>query len=81
VRPQIQERLGRQIVHAIDTRFDTLGAACLIRASHSCMNLRGARAQGAHMVTTHLLGVFHDDPAMRAEFRSLATADRSEPDW
>lgn len=75
--PQIQERLGQQIIHALDTKLTTLGAACLIRASHSCMNLRGAHAQGAHMVTSHVLGAFHDDPAVRAELLSLTTTEHN----
>ncbi|WP_211265429.1 GTP cyclohydrolase I [Actinacidiphila oryziradicis] len=80
-RPQIQERLGQQIVHAIDTKLSTIGAACVIRASHSCMNLRGAHAQGAHMVTTHVLGAFHDDPTVRAEFLSLTPTTQLDHNW
>src|SRR5205807_5162993 len=33
-RPQVQERLGDQIVVTIDRHLDTLGAACQIRAVH-----------------------------------------------
>jgi GTP cyclohydrolase I len=71
-RPQVQERLGRQIVDAITGRLETQGAACLIRATHTCMTLRGATAVGAEMVTSHLLGAFRDDAAVRVEFLSLA---------
>lgn len=71
-RPQVQERLGDQIVTAIATHLDTLGAACILRATHSCMTLRGARATGAVMVTSHLTGRFRDDPAARGEFLQLA---------
>jgi GTP cyclohydrolase I len=80
-RPQVQERLGQQIVHAIDTKLSVIGAACVIRGSHSCMSLRGARAQGAYMVTTHMLGVFHDDPAVRAEFLSLIPTTQPDHNW
>jgi GTP cyclohydrolase IA len=71
-RPQVQERLGDQITAAIDKHLDTRGAACMIRAAHSCMTLRGARATGAMMVTSHLTGMFRDDPAVRSEFLNLA---------
>jgi GTP cyclohydrolase I len=71
-RPQVQERLGRQVVDAITNRLGTQGAACVIRAVHTCMTLRGAGAVGAEMVTSHLLGVFRDDTAVRVEFLSLA---------
>lgn len=71
-RPQIQERLGDQITSAFTRNLDTLGAACVIRGSHTCMTLRGARAVGSHMVTSHLVGVFRDDPMVRGEFLALA---------
>jgi GTP cyclohydrolase I len=71
-RPQVQERLGDQIVAAVDKHLDTRGAACVLHSVHTCMTLRGARATGATMVTSHLTGVFRDDPAARAEFLQLA---------
>jgi GTP cyclohydrolase I len=71
-RPQVQERLGDQIVTAIDKHLDTRGAACMITAVHSCMTLRGAKAAGAKMVTSHLTGLFREDAAARAEFIQLA---------
>lgn len=73
-RPQVQERLGHQIVSTIDTNLDTRGVACLLRATHSCMTLRGAKAVGAGMVTSHLTGLFKDDSAARSEFLRLAGA-------
>lgn len=72
-RPQMQERLGDQIVAALDKHLDTRGSACVIRAVHTCMTLRGARATGAAMVTSHLTGAFRDDPAARAELLHIAT--------
>jgi GTP cyclohydrolase I len=44
----------------------------VIRSSHSCMTLRGARATGAEMVTSRLRRVFRDRPEARAEFLQLA---------
>ncbi len=73
-RPQVQERLGDQVVSAITGNLETAGAACVLEASHSCMTLRGARAVGASMVTSHLRGVFRESPAARAEFLQLALA-------
>lgn len=71
-RPQMQERLGDQVVKAIGDNLDTVGAACVIRSQHSCLTLRGARAAGAGMVTSHLRGAFRDDAAMRGEFLELS---------
>ncbi|WP_371500340.1 GTP cyclohydrolase I [Kitasatospora sp. NBC_00374] len=70
-RPQVQERLGRQVVEALDSHLDVQGAACLIRSQHACMTLRGARAHDAAMVTTHLTGLLDTDPARRAEVLAL----------
>ncbi|MEV8095204.1 GTP cyclohydrolase I [Kitasatospora sp. NPDC085879] len=70
-RPQVQERLGRQVVEALDAHLDVQGAACLIRSQHACMTLRGARAHDAAMVTTHLTGVLDTDLARHAEVLAL----------
>ncbi|WP_327074458.1 GTP cyclohydrolase I [Kitasatospora purpeofusca] len=70
-RPQVQERLGRQVVEALTDNLDAAGAACLIRSQHACMTLRGARAHDAAMVTTHLAGAMDNDPALRAEVLAL----------
>lgn len=70
-RPQIQERLTQQVTAALDTHLATAGSACVIRATHSCMSLRGVRAVGAAMVTSSLTGAFRDDASCRAEFMAL----------
>jgi GTP cyclohydrolase I len=77
-RPQVQERLGDQIVQAIARNLNTAGAACIIRSTHTCMTIRGVRAAGAAMVTSHLTGEFRENAAMRAEFLQLA-AERPDP--
>jgi GTP cyclohydrolase I len=71
-RPQVQERLGDQITAAIVTHLDVRGAACILRAVHTCMTLRGARAAGAVTVTSHLRGALRDDAAARAELLRFA---------
>lgn len=73
-RPQVQERLTRQIVDALEHHLTPLGAACVIRSSHACMALRGVRAQGATMVTSRLSGRFLTNDATRSEFMALAGA-------
>lgn len=73
-RPQVQERLGDQVTAAISEHLETRGAACLLRCTHSCMTLRGARAAGAAMVTSHVTGLFREDQRARAEFMHLAAA-------
>jgi GTP cyclohydrolase I len=73
-RLQVQERLTTQITTALDTYVQTQGSACVLKASHSCMTIRGAKKAQAEMVTSSLTGAFHDDPATRAEFLALAQA-------
>lgn len=71
-RPQIQERLTNQITDALDEHLSPLGAACLIRATHTCMSLRGVRSVGASMVTSSTTGLFREDARTRQEFMALA---------
>jgi GTP cyclohydrolase I len=71
-RPQVQERLGQQVVEAIDDHMDVVAAGCVITSAHTCMTLRGARAEGAEMVSSHLVGKFRSDAATRGEFMALA---------
>lgn len=71
-RLQTQEAIGVQVTSAIDAHLDTLGAACVLTASHGCMAHRGVRKPGATMVTSSLTGAFRIDAAVRAEFLALA---------
>jgi GTP cyclohydrolase I len=70
-RPQVQERLGEQIVESLSTRANCLGAACQVTAEHFCMTLRGVKAAGARMTTVHLKGAFDQDPLIRDGFLRL----------
>jgi GTP cyclohydrolase I len=72
-RPQVQERLTGQIADALEQHLAPLGAGCLIRASHSCMALRGAR-KDSMMVTSALRGIIKDESQARAEFLSLSVS-------
>jgi GTP cyclohydrolase I len=69
--PQMQERIGYQVVTAISKHLDVQGAGCMISGDHTCMTLRGACSAGASMLTTHLSGCFFDAP-VRAEFLALS---------
>lgn len=69
--PQIQERLTSQITDALVEHLAPKGAACVIRATHSCMTIRGVRAQGAVMTTSSMTGALRDKAEARAEFMAL----------
>lgn len=70
-RPQVQERLTTQVADALVDHLDPEAAGCILRATHSCMSLRGVKKTGAAMTTSVLRRRFKTDPAMRAEFLSL----------
>lgn len=81
-RPQVQEELTNQIADFLwgligdsdyndaDGWVDRGGVGVLIRASHSCMSLRGVCHSGV-MTTSALRGVF-EQSEVRSEFLSLA---------
>lgn len=71
--PQLQEQLGDQLVDAIMTSIDAAGAAVTIRATHTCMALRGATTgPTTYMVTTTRRGELLESP-YREEFSALTT--------
>lgn len=70
-RPQMQERLGYQVVSALDEHLATQGSACVLDALHTCMTLRGARSRTARMTTSNLSGEFLEDGRIREEFLAL----------
>lgn len=78
-RAQTQERLTTQIANHLEERLAPLGVGVVIEAEHTCMSLRGARAEGARTVTSALRGHLKRDPSARAEFLSLTRNLRSNP--
>ncbi|MDR3272584.1 MAG: GTP cyclohydrolase I FolE [Flavobacteriaceae bacterium] len=67
-RPQVQERLTRQIVEAIKEALDTKDVACVIDARHLCVNSRGIKDYNSSTVTAELSGMFQTNPTTRKEF-------------
>lgn len=72
-RPQVQERLTKQIADWLHTHLDPGGVGVVIEAEHLCMTLRGVRTGGTTTVTSSLLGSLREDPRSRAEFLALTT--------
>jgi GTP cyclohydrolase I len=72
-RPQVQERLTKQIADWLQEQLQPRGVGVVIEAEHLCMTLRGVQAAGARTLTSTLLGTLRDDPRSRAEFLGLAT--------
>jgi len=73
-RPQLQERLTKQIADAIMQHVKALGVIVVMEAEHMCMTMRGVNKPGSYTVTSAVRGVLHDDEALRAEALSLIKA-------
>jgi GTP cyclohydrolase I len=70
-RPQVQERLTKQIADWLSERLHPKGVGVVIEAEHTCMTLRGVQAIGSSTVTSTLLGTLRADARSRQEFFSL----------
>ncbi|WP_432003247.1 GTP cyclohydrolase I FolE [Streptomyces sioyaensis] len=71
-RPQVQERLTKQVADWLQTQLEPKGVGVVIEAEHTCMTLRGVQATGSSTLTSTLLGTLRSDARSRAEFLSLA---------
>ena len=70
-RPQVQERLTKQVAELLNEQLTPRGVGVVIEAEHSCMVLRGAHASGASTVTSAVLGRLRTDARSRQEFFAL----------
>jgi GTP cyclohydrolase IA len=70
-RVQTQERLTQHVADHLQTHLAPRGVGVVVTATHSCMTLRGPRAEGTRTMTSALSGRLRDDAAARAEFLSL----------
>jgi len=71
-RPQVQERMTKQIAGWLDDHLQARGVGVVLRAEHTCMTLRGVSARGSDTVTSALMGLVRTDERTRAEFLALA---------
>ncbi|SFP18482.1 GTP cyclohydrolase I [Geodermatophilus dictyosporus] len=70
-RPQVQERMTRQIADALAEHLQPRGVLVVIEAEHLCMGMRGIRKPGSTTVTSAVRGIFRDNAATRAEAMGL----------
>ncbi|MEE4418362.1 GTP cyclohydrolase I FolE [Streptomyces bugieae] len=71
-RPQVQERLTKQVADWLQTQLEPKGVGVVIEAEHTCMTLRGVQATGSSTLTSTLLGTLRNDARSRAEFLALS---------
>jgi GTP cyclohydrolase I len=73
-RPQVQERLTKQIADWLAEQLHPKGVGVVIEAEHTCMTLRGVHAAGSTTVTSTMLGSLREDARSRQEFFALTGA-------
>lgn len=66
-RPQVQERLTRQVADAMQNSLDPKGVMVVIEAEHLCMSMRGVKQAGSTTVTSAVRGLFRSSVATREE--------------
>ena len=67
-RPQVQERLTKQIVTELQKVLKTKDIACVIDAKHLCVNSRGIKDIKSSTLTSEFGGKFKYDQATKDEF-------------
>ena len=70
-RPQLQERITKDVAEALVENLDPHGVIVVIEAEHMCMTMRGVRKPGSKTVTSAVRGIFAEDAAARAEVLTL----------
>ena len=76
-RPQVQERLTKQIVTELKKVLKTEDVACVIDAKHLCVNSRGIKDIDSSTVTSEFGGKFKYDQASKDEFLKYIQLDTS----
>ncbi len=70
-RPQVQERMTRQIADSLADVLKPRGVLVVVEAEHLCMTMRGVRKPGTTTVTSAVRGIFRENAATRSEAMSL----------
>lgn len=68
---QVQERIGTEILAAIEEVLEPMGAAVIIQARHLCMERRGIQKPGTITITSSLSGVFRANPETKKELWAM----------
>ncbi|MFH1238744.1 MAG: GTP cyclohydrolase I, partial [bacterium] len=70
-RPQLQERLTKQIADTIMEAVTPQGVIVIMEAEHFCITMRGIKKPGSKVVTSVMRGIFLKDARTRAEAMAL----------
>ena len=70
-RPQLQERMTKQIADNIMEVLKPAGVGVIIEARHLCLEMRGIKKPEAMAITSAVRGIFRKDVRTREEFLKL----------
>lgn len=76
-RPQVQERLTKQVADCLVAILETEDVAVHFTAQHLCVASRGVEDTSSVTTTTDLRGAFKADPKTRSEFLDQCRPPRS----
>ena len=66
-RPQVQERMARQVLHEMQHHLETESVAVVLDAKHTCVSHRGVQDDNSSTITIEYGGRFAE-PELRREF-------------
>ncbi len=72
----VQERLGPEIIDALEHLLQPHGTAVYLEAHHLCMEMRGVRETSPLTRTTYWRGEYDENPSLRAEFLTACGLQR-----
>ena len=64
----VQERLGQEVVDALERILEAHGVAVYIEATHLCTQMRGVRDTESSTRTSYWRGNYDSEPQLRTEF-------------
>jgi GTP cyclohydrolase I len=67
-RPQVQERMTRQIAEELKESLQTEDVAVVLAADHLCVASRGVQDTNSRTITADYSGRFESDPQTKSEF-------------
>lgn len=76
-RLQIQERLTKEVAHAILVILNPQGVAVVMESCHLCMVMHGVEKSGTTTITSCVLGCFEKKSKTRNEFLNLIGVNRT----
>lgn len=71
-RPQVQERLTRQVAEYLMEKLEPRGVAVVLQAEHLCMSMRGVKSPGHQTITESVIGEMDTERNLKRFYRQLS---------